>query len=243
MKLGDFFAQLSYGELSGLSIGMEGAGTIDPTQQMRVTNFTQKALTRIYSRFSHNVSYVNIALHEDIHTYRMQTQYTVSDDTVGNNATRYIQDSISDPFLGNLIKITAIRLEGETEDDDATDILINDTIFPGSAKTISFDSFYLSEPEADRFLTVELMMDHTELLVEGAVDLETEIILAPVLYEALEAKVASMIFSGMSGEERMAKARKLESDYERICSLIEKRDLLQNSSSAANSKFSNGGFI
>lgn len=243
MKLGDFFAQLSYGELQDHAIGMNGAGTIEAAHQKRIVNFINKALTRLYTRLPDNRCYVNVTLSADIHTYSLRPIHNVSNTDAGNNAPRYIQDTVADPFLGNLIKILAIRLEGETEDDPSTDLLINDRQNISSVRTMTHDTFYVNEPEDGQVFRVEMQLDHPRLTAD-TVNEDEEITLAPILYEALEARVAAMIYGAMKGEANMLKAQSLYADYERICQLAEKTDLLQSTSSASfNDKFSDKGFV
>lgn len=66
MNLGTFFQSLSFGELSNLSIGENGAGTIKEAEQDRVASYTNKALTLLYSRLPHNVDYVILEQQEGV---------------------------------------------------------------------------------------------------------------------------------------------------------------------------------
>lgn len=59
MNVGDFFRNLSYGELSNLSMANSGDGTIRAEDQSRVIHYTNQALTRLYVRFAHNRNYGN----------------------------------------------------------------------------------------------------------------------------------------------------------------------------------------
>ena len=66
MNLGTFFQSLSFGELSNLSIGENGAGTIKEAEQEKITHFTNQALTQLYSKFPHNVDYVILEQQEGV---------------------------------------------------------------------------------------------------------------------------------------------------------------------------------
>ena len=58
MKLLDLFERLSFGELSNLAIGMEGAGTIRESDQRKVLAHVNDGLLQLYSRFILQTKYL-----------------------------------------------------------------------------------------------------------------------------------------------------------------------------------------
>lgn len=245
MNVEQFFESLSFGELSNLKIGMEGAGSIDPVSQSKVAKFTNHALTQIHSRLPHNRNYVKIRLMETRKKYPLTILHAASDTDVGNTADRFIIDTVEDPFAGNLLKILSVKEPDDpttTLVDETKQLTLNDRGSELSVETLRYDTLYFAEPEQDKELLVEYQYKHTPISV-GTIVLSEEIDIAPVLEEALELKVAARIYSTMNGEENTAKAARLNQEFESAIALVKQNDLLQLSSSEAHSKLIDRGFV
>lgn len=238
MLISDLFTNLSFGELSNLSIGNEGNGTIKDSEQPKIVHYANQALTLIYSRFAHKVDYVNIMLVDGVTEYRLDPVHNVSDTDAGNTAVRFIQDTASDPFTGNFLKIRSVR----DVEDLSEDLLLNDTRANLTVKTTSYDTLRIAEPEAGKMLQIEYQMRHSKLAI-SPVDPSEKIEIFPLLEEALEMKVAQRVFSSMNGEENAAKAARLSQEFSSYLALMDDRDLLQLSSTADHDKLTDRGFV
>ena len=71
MKLQEIFDQLTYGELSQLSIGGGEAGVINETNYPRVLAHINLGLTALYKRFNLKEKRIVIALQPDVDTYQL----------------------------------------------------------------------------------------------------------------------------------------------------------------------------
>lgn len=243
MNVGDFFERLSYGELSGLSIGMEGGGTIDPDSQNRIVSYTKTALTGLYSRFAHNISYVKLELVEGLHDYKLNAIHAVSNEDVNNTDPRYILDSVDDPFTDNVVKVLAIAQldDPDTVEDESKELRLNVHPSLGGLKMPSYDKIYVPNPIAGAILNIEYQADHPKLSLPA--DETEEIYLAPLLHEALEMRVAARVYNAMSGEAHVTRAQLLQRRYEHLCLMAESKDLLQESETSTFDKVRDKGFV
>ncbi len=241
MNVGDLFAQLSFGELSNLSIGMEGAGTIIPAMQPSIVNHANNVLTQIYSRFTHNKYYVNLELVADQTKYFIRPAHAVTALPLDNDVPRYILDTEAEPFVHELIKILDIEEAVDTNEDNETNIHLNDTMDADAIRTLSYDTILVPNPVAGIVLILECQVNHLPLTLT-TVDLAEEIVLHPLLQDALVAKVASRVYSGMNGEENAAKASRLNAEYEAACQMVNFEDFAQNSSAAVTKKMAASGW-
>lgn len=218
MLLGDLFTSLSFGDLSNLSMSEDGSGLIAAKDQNKLTNYTNKALVELYTRFAHKVDYVTLTLEADKTVYALQTEYGVS----------------------NLAKVLGVIL---TDPDTGAehDLMINDSNLKCSIKTLTYDTLHIKEPIEGATLTLECQMLHAPLSIPA--DLSEEITLVPILNDALESKVAAKVYYSIGGQDALAKAQGLDAQYERVCQMVEDKDMLQNSQSNLTSAFNKNGFI
>jgi len=241
MNVGSLFARLSYGELSDIAMGMDGDGTISVDAQPKIISHANHALTLLYSRFTCNMNYVALRVTADTRRYHFDPLHNDSDTDVGNTSPRYLADTVTEPFAGDLIKILCIK------DADGTMLPLNDTAAVNAVRTLTFNKIILPELEDDtqfevgKLLTVEYQARHLELV--NPADLAQEIELAPILEEALLFKIASRVFAGMRGEENMVVSRILNDQYEQVCLSVTDLDLLQNSTSDDHSRFIANGWV
>lgn len=241
MNVGDFLQDLSLGELRNLYVSLDGVGTIADADRDRMVYFANRALTRIYSRFPSRRQFITLKQFDGQTTYPIRKLYTVTDATIGNVANRFIIDSAGEPFAGDLIKIVSVRYMPSDTESDEENLLINGGGARASVKTLTYDTLYFETPIADQTFLLELQLNHPRLTLPA--DLEEEIIIAPVLVEALALKVAADVYSSMNGADNVGKASVLEAQYEQLAQLIVDQDLLQNSSSDDHTRMSEGGWL
>lgn len=238
MKVSELLAALSYGELNGLSMSLDGSGDIDEISQSRIIHYANQALTALYTRFPHKIDYVDIELSDLIRTYYLRPEFAVSDTvSVG---PKYILDNSVDPLDQRITKIISIRDE-DAENYRDRDVLINDTSHKVSVKTVSYDGFMVKEPVAGNIYTVEYQCLHPLLTVSEPQDNES-IHLAPVLHEALELRIASKIYGAIGGEDSIMKSQSMMGQYEQLCVRAEASDMLQLTSSNEHDKVREGGW-
>ncbi len=241
MLLSSFFKQLSFGELSGIAMGMEGAGTIQAADQDMLVTYTNEVLTELYTKYIHSTQYASITLDVARTVYPIRAVHNVSDTDVGNTEDRFINDTVANPFLGGILKIISVTEAVDTDMNGTRNLLLNDTSSTLSIKTVTYDQLYIQAPVTDIELIVECQMAHPALSVPyvGTED----IVLNPLLFAALRAKVASKVFFAMNGEENSIKSKRLGDEYDRILDMVKLEDTMQQSSSSDNSNFYIRGWV
>lgn len=233
MQLGDLFTQLSFGPLSGLSIGAEGAGSIPVPSQRKVASFVNTGLKQLYARFNLNEKELILRISTGVDTYLLTKEFADNDPTVG---LKYIQDNITDPFLEDILKILKVL------DVDGLELPVNDKGDELSVFTPNDYTLLVPLPEEDTVYTVVYQSKHTDIPLTAPIVLSQEILLPFILVPALEAYVAYLVFSPMNGQEHTAKAIEHFQRYEMLCSEIEIRDLVSTSRIETHAKLDDRGF-
>ena len=241
MKISNLFSQLSYGELSNLTLGDDGSGNIAEHNYPKLIHHTQQALTNLYSRFAHRKDYVVVKLDAEIQKYRIHPLYAVNDTTPNNTVPRHIIDTVTTPFLTPIIKILSIRKILEDGVLADVDLLINDDTREGAVKTLAYDEIFVREPVQDELLLVEVQLNHP--VISLPVDVDGEIFLAPVLEEALVLKICARVYGSMNGQENTIKAQSLNAAYENVLQMVQFEDLLQTTSTEDHARFVIGGWV
>lgn len=241
MNVGDLFLNLSYGDLSNLSMGMEGEGFISAEDQPKIIGYANNVLTQLYTRFVHKVNYVKLESLATVNTYHLRTVHAVTNTDTDNTRTRYIKDSVDEPFLGDLVKVISVFLEPLEVEAVGKLLTINNEPDDLAVKIIDFDSIYLKAPEDERSYIIEYQSKHARLIAGNDAG-EQEIYLAPVLWEALESGICSRVFNSLGGEENILRARELMTRYENICQQVEMKDMLQLTSGNNHTKLVERGF-
>lgn len=243
MQVQDMFARLSYRELSSLSIGDEGAGTIPADKQATVVSQINVALTALYTRFPQRRAFLTIQTMPGVQEYSLRPEFAVSDTDPANENPRYIIDTASRPFQGDLIKILSVdRLDDETTtEDESYTFGINQRNSEYGVKILSHDTLRFREPvTGDRF-EIEYQANHPKLTIP--VDPTESITIMPALEEALQVRVAAGIFQSMTGELHQATGKNHMNHYERLCQMAQNEDMAQEGSSDDFDRLRYKGFV
>ena len=230
MKLLDLFERLSFGELSNLAIGMEGAGTIRESDQCKVLAHVNDGLLQLYSRFILQTKYLLIEEQEHITQYHLIEKFTESKNSV---EYPYIKDMAADRFTGDLIRIP------EVYDDCGNQFVLNDTDNCHSLFTPSPQTLQIPNPKTGVPKHILYQARHgiiSEILEDTWVEIPF------VLEGALQAYIAHKIFSHMNGQDNLIKSQDHYSTYERICQEVEAKDLVSTSVSNSINKLTERGF-
>ena len=231
MKLEDLFSRLSYGELSNLSIGNEGRGSIREEDQAKVTAHVNDGLLRIYSRFVLSSKQLLIEQVRHITNYHLIPKYAESS---GSDVEwPYIKDLPDDKFLGDLIRVLSVS-------DDRGELPLNDTGNPNSLFTPYPQVLQVPEPRAGKPLSIEYQARH--IILEND-DLDQEIVIPFVLEGALQSFVAYKIFSHMNGQDNQVKSQEHLNTYDGICMDVEARDLVNATTATSHYKLEERGFV
>lgn len=225
MKLEQLFKNLSYGELSNLSIGNEGAGYISADDIPKLVMYTNQSLTALYTRFILNYRELVLKSYDHIAFYYLRPEFAQSNELPAHK--KYIIDSPMEPFTGDVIRVLQVFNEVGKE------LPLNDNEQYAAVYTPQYDCIQLTHPCNDDVFSVHYQATHPALKDD---DLCQEIRIPFFLEEALQAHVAYKVFSHMNGQENSAKSQEHMQRYENICLEVMEKDLVHTSVSNTNIK-------
>lgn len=114
MTLQEIFDQLTYGELSQLSMGGGEAGAITEDNHLRVLAHINLGLTDLYKRFHLKEGRVLLELVTSLTSYALNSKFARAN-TRSREATRYLVDSTAAPFQDDVLKIERVLTKAGVE--------------------------------------------------------------------------------------------------------------------------------
>lgn len=237
MLFGDLCTQLAFGELGNLSaISDAVAGTIKTPALPKITNYTNEALLKLYSRFVLKENDLLLQLYPHITYYHLIPRFAVSytpTGSVDNEPIRYILDTNYEPFADELLKVLSIH------DMDGCKVPLNDENDDRSVFSPQDKLLQVPNPEDNTYLNLRFQQRHTKIQAV----LSEEIVVPDVLMTALTSYIAYKTFSHMNSDNSTAKAQEFLALYERECDAVVANDLVGSSVSQTNSRFDRGGWV
>jgi hypothetical protein len=234
MDLEELFTNLSYGVLSGMSIGGEGTGVIPVQHRPKLVSYTNKSLLALYSRFVLVERELILRLIADRDTYVFEKVYADQDPTVG---VKYIEDTAEAPFEEDLLKILQIF------DQDMVEMRVNDPGDPRSLFTPDHKSLLVPLVRTAEYLHILYQAKHPKLVVAPPVGVTQQIFLPELLHAALEHHIAYQVFSPSTGQEHTVKASEHLAAYNALCLEVEVKDLATTSFVQSHTKLEDRGFV
>jgi hypothetical protein len=234
--IADIFRSLSHGHLSNLSIGGEGSGEIPVQHRGRVTSLLNDALTEIHGRFNLSEKELIIRATSDRTQYPLRAVHAMSQ---SGSEAKFIMDTLSDPFTGDVLKLLVAADEGGYE------VPINDPGADFSLFTPTYDLLEIPAPLTGDFYYLIYQANHAEMFHDAENPdnaLYQNVRLPSVLYPAVEAFVASKIYGNIAGAEQSAKGAELFGLYDMICAQAVERDSITASTITSISKLEDRGF-
>jgi hypothetical protein len=184
IKLSDVFSQLTYGELSQISIGGGDTGQIDDSNYEQILAHINLGLTALYKRFPLKEERLTIIRQATRSTYPINSTYAISN-TASTEPAKFIDDMII-PFKDDILKIEraynsdgfefALNDEGDENSvftTSATVLRVPATIDP-ALLTATFELVYRANhpmikigdgPFNPAVVTLELPITHLEPLL------------------------------------------------------------------------------
>lgn len=237
ITLKDIFDNLTYGELSHLSIGNAPVGFIDPKDYPKIVAAVNNALTALHKRFLLRTEEVRVQELVAINTYYMRRAHAVSN-TDDITSTKYILDSSAAPFSGSLFKIEAIV------SDSTGAFILNDSSQANPVYTPNFDTFVITPTNPPETLKVALRSDHPRIVLETGFDpLLVELHIPYSLLDAISLNVAARLYSPLTaGDGERSAASVFMYKYEMECKRLEEEGMTLEAD-VSDTRFENKGFI
>jgi hypothetical protein len=236
MKLSEIFSQLTYGELSQLSLGGGEVGQISPANYPAVVAHVNMALIALYTRFPLKEGNLSFALENGRTVYPLDT----------NEDTRFTG---TEEFLDDLIKVEKV-----TTDKDVT-LALNDEAETYSCFTPSAGVLRVPYDIASKVsgLPAELLTDaikviyrasHPMIKVTGAGfnPARVNIELPYSHLEALLMYVASRVNNPVGMTNEFHAGNSYYAKYEKACQLLETKNV-QVDQGSQNTRLSRGGWL
>lgn len=233
MNVAELFRRLSYEKLSTLAMAAEGTGTILADHKAKIISLANSGLTRLYSRFVLKESDLLLQQQAHITNYQFSKKFAVNAPQCDDALIRYIFDKPAQPFQGDLLKILKV-VDSMGVDHPLNDIDDIDSYFTPTPTTLQ-----IPRPVQGKMVNVIYQAAHPTL---SYTDFEACIELPLVLEEALLSWIAGSVFSGMTGQENLAKGQEQFALYEAVCNGVTEMDMVNSSSSQSGSKFESRGF-
>jgi hypothetical protein len=248
MKLQEVFDQLSNGEFVQLSIGGASAGVIDDTNYARVLGHVNLGITALYKRFSLKEGRLTLVIQPGLLNYKLTSAYAISN-TASMQPSRYIQDSASEPFTDDIIKI------GRVVTDAGVELGLNDaadaySVFTPSALALSLPAEVVTPlpttpPEyRTNNLVVVYWASHPKILMgTGAFDPnQVNLELPETHLEALLYYVASRVHTPIGMTNEFNASNNYYAKYEAACQALETKGL-QVDQDSQNSRLVRNGWV
>lgn len=116
MRLSEIFEQLTYGELSQLSLGGADIGGIDSGNYKAITAHVNLGLTTLHKRFNLKEGLIKLDLVPGRTVYPLGVEFAATN-TGSSEPVRYIKDTASEPYTGDIIKIDSVLTDANLEMD------------------------------------------------------------------------------------------------------------------------------
>lgn len=114
MKLQDIFEGLSGTEFSQLSFGGQPAGVINEHNYKQVLTNINMGVTALFGRFNLKEGRIQVALKPGQTIYHLKSDYAVAKRR-SQQPVRYIEDTVDNPFLDDIMKITRVLTDTNNE--------------------------------------------------------------------------------------------------------------------------------
>lgn len=233
MEVRELFTRLSYGVLSNLAVGAEGAGMIQENRQPAIIAGINDALMKLHSRFILREEDLILIAQSHITRYSLTLEHAMSQDPQPG-VPQYIYDSEHKPFQGDVIKILNVYASNNRE------LFLNDAGRLDSLHTPQPTVLQIPYPVTGHNFAVVYQAKHPKIEYG---DLCAEITIPDVLESALIFYIAAHVFGNMTGQEHTAKGQEFMMKYEAECQQAIDMDLVSNSVSTSTTKFSERGFV
>jgi len=226
MKLKEIFDQLTYGELSQISIGGGAAGAIRVQDYPKMIAHVNLALTALYKRFKLKEGRFTLQLQPGVYTYQLNSKFAASNKSRG--PVKYIND-LAFPFKDDLLKVEHIYSSSgfEFNVNNAADKLSMNTpnqrtlVVP---KDIVDQLDTLTEDLKTSTLEIVYRANHVKLAYEDVEPEEIELELPETHVDALLLFVGARVHTPAGLGESESTGNTYYQKYEFACQQLENQD-------------------
>lgn len=225
MLLSEIFDYLNYGELAPLAIGNETEGGIPTESFPKVVSHLNLGLLALYTEFPLRHNSVVVQMRSDVTKYILKPQYSVNN--ISEPIT-YILDTVTEPFVGRVLKINKVVSSDEEEC-----LLLNDSndsnTTENTVRTIAHNVLQVSNPDPSHTLTVYYREGPEKIDPVGLDPTTTEIELSETLIEPLLYYIAARAHArtpALEGQQSISSLYMQK--YDRALSILKENGVIEN---------------
>lgn len=220
MLLSDIFEHLTHGELSQLAIGIGDDGAVAPTDYPKLVSYVNMGLLALYKRFPVLEKQLTIQQLDEVTRYNLTYPYALyNTNSIIAEADRYIIDSATDLFLGDVLKVEQVF------DELGEELPLNNSEEDTSLFTPSPLILQIPQPVAANSTFLLYRAAPKKILIAGLDPFSEDVLLPDSLLEPLlyyvGGRAQGAIISGSPAEQS------LMTKYENACAWIDRYGLLQ----------------
>lgn len=246
MKLSEVFTQLSYGELSQISIGTSTSGEITEENYDRILIHINLGLTNLYKRFNLKEGRFTVELQSGMFTYPLTTAFAQSN-TKSKEQVKFIDDS-QEKFKDDLFKVERVYSSSGFE------FKLNDIDDPWSLITSSYNILRVPQiivgkgnalPDKMKTDTLDIVYraNHPLIVNNGSINPATYELELPYSHlEALLLFVASRINNPIGLGQEFNAGNTYAAKYEAECQRLEQQNL-QVDKNTQNTRLERNGWV
>lgn len=178
MLLSEVFDHLTHGELSQINLpGKTGVG-IDSSVHNIIVSHLNVALIALYKRFPLKQASISVQMYTGINKYILLPKFAVNSGS--SQPTKYILDTVDDPFTDNILKIERIITPDDIIDNTIQFNNVNSTL---GITTVDYNTINVPVPVSTDIMTVHYRAAPSTIITAGLDPETTEI---PITYALLE---------------------------------------------------------
>ena len=219
--LQEIFDNLTYGNLSHVSIGNAALGYIEAKDYPKIVSGVNNALTAIHKRFLRRTEEVRIQQQAGQSTYYLRSDYAVSN-SANPTVTKYLLDSVAAPFSDTLFKIEKVIHA------DGSDWPLNDSLQEVPIYTPSYDVLVMPPMDPLEVVTVAYRANHPRIKIPDT-GFDPKLIQLQVpafMLDALSLNIAARIYTPLSaGDGQNSAASTFMYQYEQECLRLEAENM------------------
>lgn len=230
--------RLIYGELSSFPFAAGGdTADIQEKDLKRMIAFTNDAIVDIASKIPTDIRTLTIDSKDNISQYHLTYDHALTNED--SEEEKYIRDSKEHPFTGEVLKVLEVR------DECGRRIPLNNDAYCSSVFTPYYNVLMIPHAATGKSYEVAYVAKPVKIYhKQGRLEVGEQVIKIPVqLEEALQAKVASRFFVGMSGQEVSNKYMELTQRYETILENYKNNNMIDTTRASDTRRLRERGYV
>lgn len=236
--LNDLFEILHHGELRGIEEGGNFPdecgrvfGSIKVDDYPKIISHLNLALINLYTEFPLLEKELLLKQQANRTKYILSSKYAVSNPQA---TTKYIIDSVEEPFTDDIIRINSIYNEY------GLDIPLNDNVYCESIFTPSYNTIQVPNPQEGNLLAVMYRAKHPKIALNTE-ELTTPILLPECFWEAVAFYITSRIHASRASGQELSQLY-LSRYYNRLAD-VRTRNVFGTNVNNTNTKLVSSGWV